>query len=413
MATLRANQPPVRILLGPGPSECAPEVLSALSRPTLGHLDPLFLELMDEVRAGLRELYRTKNELAFPVSGTGTSGMEAVLVNLLEPLDALLVGVAGYFGARLAEIGRRAGACVTEVAGEWGRALGPEDFRRAAAGKRQKVLAVVHGETSTGAWTDLAPLRAVADELGAFLVADCVTTLGGMPVEADRWGIDGAYSGTQKCLAAPSGLSPVTLSPRALESLSRRKTPVASWYFDLGLVKSYWGEARAYHHTAPIQNVYALHEALRLVFEEGLEARWRRHERMARALWAGLGAMGLELLVPERERLHPLTAVRVPERIDEARVRRFLLERYSLEIGGGLGALKGRIWRIGLMGAGAKRANVELVLGALRSALAEQGRRCDDPLPAVHAHFASESARSPAPSVAPPTGTTSPSSSRA
>jgi alanine-glyoxylate transaminase/serine-glyoxylate transaminase/serine-pyruvate transaminase len=389
MQSLRPNAPPVRTLLGPGPSECAPEVLAALARPTLGHLDPLFLALMDEVRTGLRALYRTTNELAFPVSGTGTSGMESVLVNLLEPGDGLLVGAAGYFGARLAEIGRRVGARVQEVKGEWGRALTSDDLRRAAAGKRFKVVALVHGETSTGVVTDLVPMRALADELGALLVADCVTTLGGMPVEIDRWGVDGAYSGTQKCLAAPSGLSPVTLSPRALEALGTRKTPVASWYFDLSLVKTYWSQDRAYHHTAPIQNVYALHEALRLMLEEGLEARWKRHALHARALWSGLAAMGLELLVPERERLIPLTAVRVPERIDELRVRRFLLERYSLEIGGGLGELKGRIWRIGLMGAGSKRANVELVLGALRAALQDQGFGAkDDPLPAVHAAYA-------------------------
>ncbi len=389
MSSLRPHAPPARILLGPGPSECAPEVLAALARPTLGHLDPLFLALMDEVRFGLRAAYRTQNELAFPVSGTGTAGMESVLVNLLEPGDALLVGVAGYFGARLAEIGRRVGARVTEARGQWGRALGPDDLRRAAGGQRFKVLALVHGETSTGVVTDLAPMRALADELGALLVADCVTTLGGMPLEIDAWGVDGAYAGTQKCLAAPCGLAPVTLSPRALAGLATRKTPVASWYFDLALVKSYWGQERAYHHTAPIQNIYALHEALRLLLDEGLEARWRRHALHARALWAGLATMGLALLVPEPERLVPLSAVRVFAGIDETRVRRFLLERYSLEIGGGLGELKGRIWRIGLMGAGSKRANVELVLGGLRAALFEQGwKAADDPLPAVHATYA-------------------------
>ena len=310
MTTLRPSAPPARVLLGPGPSECAPEVLAALARPTLGHLDPLFVALMDEVRTGLRAAYRTQNELAFPVSGTGTAGMEAVLVNLLEPGDSLLVGVAGYFGARLAEIGRRVGARVVEARGEWGRALAPADLRRAAAGGRYKVVALVHGETSTGVVTDLAAMRTLADEIGALLVADCVTTLGGMPLELDAWGVDGAYAGTQKCLAAPSGLAPVTLSPRALAAVEARRTPVASWYFDLALVRSYWSQDRAYHHTAPIQNVYALHEALRLLHEEGLEARWRRHALHARALWAGLEALGLALLVPERERLVPLTAVR-------------------------------------------------------------------------------------------------------
>jgi len=386
---MKPFSPPARVLLGPGPSECAPEVLAALTRPTLGHLDPQFLALMDEVRAGLRTALRTQNELCFPVSGTGTAGMETVLVNLLEPGDAALIGVAGYFGARLAEIARRAGAKVTEVPGEWGRALAPEALRRAAGGKRFALVAVVHGETSTGVCTELAPMRALADELGALLVADCVTTLGGARLEVDAWGLDGVYSGTQKCLAAPCGLAPVTLSARALEKLAARKTPVQSWYLDMALVKAYWGEQRAYHHTAPIQNIYALHEALRLLHEEGLEARWKRHETHARALWAGLAALGLECLVPEAERLFPLTAVRVPAAVDELAVRRFLLERYSLEIGGGLGALKGKIWRIGLMGAGSKRANVELVLSALRAALAAQGwKAAGDPLPAVHAAYA-------------------------
>jgi alanine-glyoxylate transaminase/serine-glyoxylate transaminase/serine-pyruvate transaminase len=393
MTTLRPSTPPARILLGPGPSECAPEVLAAMIRPTLGHLDPLFLALMDEVRAGLRAAFRTRNELAFPVSGTGTAGMETVLCNLLGPGDAV--------GARLSEIARRIGARVTEVQGEWGRALTPQDFRRAARGQRFRVLALVHGETSTGVCCDLSQMRAVADELGALLVADCVTTLGGVLLEVDGWGLDGVYSGTQKCLAAPCGLAPVTLSPRAVELLAARESPVQSWYFDLALVRTYWSQDRAYHHTAPIQNVYALHEALRLLLEEGLEARWKRHAANARALWAGLAALGLELLVPESERLLPLTAVRVPEGIDEARVRRYLLQHYSLEIGGGLGVLKGRIWRIGLMGAGSKRANVELVLSALRSALEEQGWRArGDPLPAVCAAYAS--ARGDGPGAAAP-----------
>ncbi len=383
MDRLWPHLPPQRILLGPGPSECAPEVLAALTRPTLGHLDPLFLALMDEVKALLRAAFRTENELTFPVSGPGTAGMETVLVNLLEPGDELLVAAGGYFGARLAEIGRRTGARVTEAQGEWGRALTADELRRAARGRRFKVLAFVHGETSTGVVTDLRPMRALADELGALLVADCVTTLGGVRLEVDGCGIDAAYSGTQKCLAAPAGTSPVTLSPRAMETLSARKTPVQSWFLDLSLVKSYWSQDRAYHHTAPIQNIYALHEALRLLHEEGLENRWRRHERHARALWAGLEALGLACLVPEEERLPPLTAVRIPSGVDDARVRRFLLERYSLEIGGGLGPLRGRVWRIGLMGLGARRSSVELVLAALRAALAEQGRKTADPQPAL------------------------------
>lgn len=385
---LRPHAPPVRVLLGPGPSECAPEVQLALARPTLGHLDPEFLRLMDEIRGALRALVGTESELAFPVSGTGSSGMEAVLVNLLEPGDAVLIGVNGYFGERLCEIARRCGAEVTRVEGEWGRALTPDDVRRAAGGRRFRLLALVHGETSTGVHTALEGMNAVADDLGALLVADCVTTLGGMPLHMDSLGVDALYSGTQKCLAAPCGLAPVAFGPRALERLDGRKRPVQSWYLDLSLVKSYWGQERVYHHTAPIQNLYGLHEALRLLHDEGLEARWVRHERHARALWTGLAALGLELPVPERERLFPLTAVRIPEGVDDVRARRFLLERYSIEIGGGLGAFKGRVWRIGLMGVGARRSNVELVLSALRAALADQGHRAGDPLDAVHAFYA-------------------------
>ncbi len=389
MQLFRTDPPPQRVLLGPGPSEIAPTVALALALPTLGHLDPEFLTRMDEVRAGLRAAFRTRNELTFPVSGTGTAGMETVLVNLIEPGDEVVIGVAGYFGARMVEIARRAGARVTEVQGEWGRALDPDALRRGARGKRPKVLALVHAETSTGARTDLAPLRALADELGALLVADCVTSLGGIPLEVDGWGLDAVFSGTQKCLAAPCGLAPVSLSPRALEALAARTHPVQSWYLDVTLLRTYWSADRAYHHTAPIQMIYALREALRLLLEEGLEARWARHERNARALWAGLEALGLELLVPPAERLFPLTAVRVPAGVDDARVRRFLLEQYSLEIGGGLGPLKGRLWRIGLMGQASCRRNVELALAALEAALGAQGfRPKDDPLAAAAAFYA-------------------------
>jgi alanine-glyoxylate transaminase/serine-glyoxylate transaminase/serine-pyruvate transaminase len=376
--------PPRRILLGPGPSEPAPSVLAALARPTLGHLDPLFLAVMDEVRPMLRAVFGTQNELTFPVSGTGTAGMETVLVNLVEPGDRVVVGANGYFGERLVEIARRVGADVVRVEREWGRAVDPDSLREAAAGKRTRAIVVVHAETSTGAWTDLAPLRAIADECGAFLIADCVTSLGGMPVELDRHGVDAAYSGTQKCLSCPPGLSPVSLSPRALAHLRARKHPVQSWYLDLSLVASYWGSDRVYHHTAPINMVYGLHEALRLVLVEGLEARFARHARNARALCAGLEALGLELLVPAAERLAQLTSVRVPAGVDEAAVRRFLLEHYGIEIGGGLGPVKGKIWRIGLMGAGSSRRNVELCLAALSSALAAQGYRAKgDPLAAA------------------------------
>ncbi len=376
--------PPRRILLGPGPSNPAPSVLAALARPTLGHLDPLFLAVMDEVRPMLRTVFGTENELTFPMSGTGTAGMETVFVNLVEPGDRVVVGANGYFGERMCEIARRAGAEVVRVEREWGRALDAEAFRKAARGQEARAIAVVHAETSTGACTDLAPLRAVADECGAFLIADCVTSLGGMPVELDRHGVDAAYSGTQKCLSCPPGLSPVSLSPRALEHLRGRGKPVQSWYLDLSLVASYWGSDRAYHHTAPINMVYGLHEALRLALTEGLEPRFARHARNARALCAGLEALGLELLVAAPERLPQLTSVRVPAGIDEAAVRRYLLEQYGIEIGGGLGPLKARIWRIGLMGAGSSRRNVELCLAALRAALVAQGfRPKGDPLAAA------------------------------
>jgi alanine-glyoxylate transaminase/serine-glyoxylate transaminase/serine-pyruvate transaminase len=366
---------PPRLLLGPGPSPTDPGVAAALALPTLGHLDPAFLRIMDELRAMLRAVFRTENTLTLPMSGTGSAGMETCLVNLVEPGDRVLVGQNGVFGQRMAEVARRAGAEVTVVEGEWGRALTAEAFRRAAGGKPFALLCAVHAETSTGALTDVAPLRGVADELGALLLADCVTSLGGLPVELDAWGVDAAYSGTQKCLGCPPGLAPVSFSRRAEERLRARKRPVQSWYLDLTLIASYWGTERVYHHTAPINMLYGLHEALRLALVEGLDARFARHARHARALWDGIAELGLELLAPESERLVPLTSIRVPAGVEEAAVRRHLLEREGIEIGGGLGPLKGRIWRIGLMGAGSTAENVARVLAALEQALGAQGYR--------------------------------------
>ena len=381
--------PPTRVLLGPGPSTTDPSILAALARPTVGHLDPYFLGVMDEVRDMLRVVLGTKNELTFPMSGTGSSGMETCLVNLIEPGDRVLVGQNGVFGMRMEEVAKRAGAEVTVVEGEWGRALTPQAFLEAAGDGRFELLCVVHAETSTGAHTEIAPLRAVADAIGAMLLVDCVTSVGGMPVELDAWGVDAAYSGTQKCLSCPPGLSPVSFSPRAQEALAARKTPVQSWYLDLSLIANYWGSERAYHHTAPINMLYGLHEALRLVLDEGLAPRCARHARNAGALCAGLEAMGLELVVPEDERLAPLTSVRVPANIDEAAVRALLLAEYGLEIGGGLGPLKGNVWRIGLMGASSTRGNVELCLAALSAALGAQGFACNgDPFAASAAVFA-------------------------
>lgn len=366
--------PAQRLLLGPGPSPIDPRVLDALSRPTLGHLDPAFLAIMDEVRDMQRALFGTANELTFPMSGTGSAGMETCIVNTIEPGDRVLVAVNGVFGMRLCEVARRAGAEVVPAEFEWGRPVTADDLRAAAGGSKFKALCVVHAETSTGVLSDVAALRPLADELGALLIIDCVTSLGGLPVELDAWGVDAAYSGTQKCLSCPPGLSPVSLSARAQQALAERKSPVQSWYLDLSLIGSYWGAERAYHHTAPINMIYGLHEALRLCHEEGPEQRFARHASASAELASRLEGLGLELLVAPESRLAPLTAVRVPEGVDEAAVRAHLLSHHDIEIGGGLGPLKGAIWRIGLMGHGANSESVERVTAALGEALAAQGR---------------------------------------
>lgn len=361
--------PPQRVLCGPGPSVVAPSVLGALSRPTLGHLDPAFLVIMDELRHMLRLVFGTSNELTLAMSGTGSAGMETCMANLVECGDSVLVCVNGVFGGRMAEVAERCGAKVVRVEAEWGRALDPDDIRKAAKGQSFKVMAIVHAETSTGVLQDLSPMRAVADELGALLVVDCVTSLGGYELGLDALGVDAAYSGTQKCLSCPPGLAPVTFSPRAVEVMGKRQSRVQSWYLDLSLIASYWGEARSYHHTAPINMLYGLHEALRLVLEEGLAARASRHQAHARALVEGLEAMGVTPRVPAAERLAPLTAAAVPDGVDDATVRRYLLEEFDLEIGGGLGPMAGNTWRIGLMGAGSTRRNVRLVLDSLGQAM--------------------------------------------
>jgi alanine-glyoxylate transaminase/serine-glyoxylate transaminase/serine-pyruvate transaminase len=336
---------------------------------------------MDRVRDMLCAALGTENRLTLPISGTGSAGMETCLVNLVEPGDRVLVGVNGVFGTRLVEIAKRAGADVVAAEVAWGRAVDPDTLRRAAGGRSFKLVAVVHGETSTGALTELAPVREVADEVGALLLVDTVTTLGGVRIDLDAHRVDAVYSGTQKCLSCPPGLSPVSFSERAREALAHRKTPVQSWYLDLSLIARYWGQERVYHHTAPINMLYGIHEALRLVLEEGLDARVARHRLHARAVAAGLEALGLVLRVPESERLPPLTTVAVPDGVDDARTRRALLDRYGIEIGGGLGPMKGNTWRIGLMGESASRRNVTLFLSALRTILREQGfREREDPL---------------------------------
>jgi alanine-glyoxylate transaminase/serine-glyoxylate transaminase/serine-pyruvate transaminase len=345
-----------------------------MAAPLLGHLDPAFIAMMDEVKALLRHVFATANPLTIPISGTGSAGMEACLVNLLEPGDELVVGVNGAFGTRMAEVAERAGAVVTRVEVPWGRVI-PIDRLAAALRtcRRAKLVALVHAETSTGAWQPLEDAARLAHEHGALLLADCVTSLGGVPVEVDAWGIDAAYSGTQKCLSCPPGLSPVTFGARAAEVLRRRKTKVQSWYLDLGLLAQYWGDERVYHHTAPISMNYALREALRLVAEEGLAARFARHHRNHEALVAGLAALGLDLAAEDGHRLPMLNAVRVPEGIDEARVRGRLLAEHGIEIGGGLGPLKGEVWRIGLMGESSRRANVLVILAALEDVLRTEG----------------------------------------
>ncbi len=359
-----------RLLLGPGPSNVPEEVRQAMSRPLLGHLDPDFLSLMSEIQELLRRVFQTSNRLTIPVSGTGSAGMEAAVVNFVNPGDSVLVGVHGVFGGRIADCVRRCGGKCTTVEASWGEPLAEKALERAAEASQPRVIAVVHAETSTGVLQPLEPVRRLAERFDALLLVDAVTSLGGHPVGVDKNGIDICYSGTQKCLSCPPGLAPLTVSERAVERFVER---CQSWYLDLRMVGSYWGEERTYHHTAPISMNYALHRALGLVVEEGLEQRWKRHRRTQGALISGLEAMGLRPLVAPEHRLWPLTTVRVPEGIDEAKVRRQLLEEFNIEIGGGLGALKGRVWRVGLMGENSRRSPVLTFLAALESCLKSQG----------------------------------------
>jgi alanine-glyoxylate transaminase/serine-glyoxylate transaminase/serine-pyruvate transaminase len=345
-------------------------VLKAMSMPLLGHLDPVFVKMMDEIKAMLRQVYLTGNEMTFPVSGTGSAGMEFCFVNLIEPGDEVIIGVNGVFGTRMVDVAERCGAKVTKIEAPWGRIIEAQQVADALKQvPRPRLVAIVHAETSTGALTPVEGIAKLAREAGALMLLDTVTSLGGCPVRLDEWGIDAVYSGTQKCLSCPPGLSPVSLSPRALEIATRRKTKVQSWYLDVNLLASYWGEQRVYHHTAPISMNYALHEALRLVLEEGLENRWRRHEQNHLALKAGLQELGLGIASQESHQLWQLNAVTVPDGADEAGVRKRLLTDFNIEIGAGLGPMKGKIWRIGLMGATSSPENVKKVLGALKACL--------------------------------------------
>lgn len=351
--------------MGPGPSDVHPRVLRALSAPTLGHLDPHFLGYMDDIQALLKALFGTTEGLAFPVSGTGSAGMEACMVNVLSPGDRVVIGVAGVFGGRMAEVARRLGCEVVTVEVPWGEAVGLEAMSAAIEAGPTRLVGIVHAETSTGVWQELTGLADAAHRAGALLMADVVTSLGGVPVEFDAHGIDLAYAGTQKCLSCPPGLAPVCLSPRARAAIEGRERPCVSWYLDMRMLLSYWGSERVYHHTAPVNMLYALREALRLVFEEGTAAVHARHLLHHRALVAGLEAMGLSMAVPESRRLPQLNAVVVPDGVEDAPLRRRLLDTCDLENGGGLGVLKGKVWRIGLMGHGARRDNVLRLLSAL------------------------------------------------
>jgi alanine-glyoxylate transaminase/serine-glyoxylate transaminase/serine-pyruvate transaminase len=363
------------MLLGPGPSDTPPRVLAATARPTIGHLDPAFQALMEEVKAGLQRLFRAPEHACIPLPGPGTAGMEAALLNLLEPGEVAVVAVNGLFGGRMAEMAARAGAEVIRVEHDWGEPVDPARVEAALWARGAKVLAFVHAETSTGALSDPGPLCALAREHGALSVVDCVTSLGGVAVDAAGWGADVLYAGTQKCLSAPPGLAPFAFGARAQQAIAARRSAARTWLNDLSLLMSYWGGqgGRAYHHTAPVNAVYGLHEALVALFEEGLDAAVARHLRMHEAFASGVAALGLDLHVAKPHRIPQLNAVVVPDGVDEARVRAHMLDRFGVEVGAGLGPLKGRVWRIGLMGASATPRHVRLGLAALAEALAAEG----------------------------------------
>ena len=370
MQTSQAFTPPNRLLLGPGPSDAAPSVLTALSNPLLGHLDPAFIGMMEEIKSMLRQVFQTENEMTFPVSGTGSAGMEFCFVNLIEPGDDVVVCINGVFGMRMADLAIRCGANVIKVEAPWGEIIRPEQVKEAIAGKSPKLIALVHAETSTGALTPAEEISKIAHDAGALMLLDTVTSLGGCEVDIDGWGIDAVYSGTQKCLSCPPGLAPVSLSPKALEIANNRKTKVQSWYLDVNLLSGYWGTERVYHHTAPISMNYALHESLRLVLEEGLQTRWARHKANHEKLVAGLKKLRLGIASQEGHQLWQLNAVTVPEETDEAQVRKRLLQEYQIEVGAGLGPMKGKIWRVGLMGESSTAENVDRYLDAMTQILA-------------------------------------------
>ncbi len=360
---------PTRLLLGPGPSNCHPRVLQALSMPVIGHLDPAFVQLMGEVQELLRYVWQTDNPFTIPVSGTGSAAMESTLANSVEPGDVVLIGVNGYFGERLCDMASRYGADVRRMEKPWGEVFSVEDIAEALDQHRPAILGLIHGETATGALQPMDGIGKLCREFDCLLLLDTVTSLGGVPVYLDRWHVDMAYSGSQKCLSCPPGIAPVTFGERALAKIHRRRTKVPNWYLDMTMLAKYWGSERTYHHTAPVNMNFALREALRLVAEEGLEHRWDRHLSHAQMLWEGLEDLGIGCHVEKAHRLPSLTTALVPEGVDPKAVCAYLLENYRIEIVGGLGQLAGKVWRIGLMGFNSRRETVTLLLAALKDTL--------------------------------------------
>ncbi len=373
---MNERNPKSKILLGPGPSNSDPRVLRALSEPTIGHLDPDFVDIMDETTELLRYVFQTKNELTIPISGTGSAGMETAMVNSLERGDKAIICVAGIFGERMVDVAERAGAVVVRVDAPWGRIVDPQDVKKAVEENPDaKIVGIVHAETSTGVLQPLEEIVHIAHENGMRIVVDAVTSLGGVKVPVDELELDFVYSGTQKCLSCPPGLAPVTVGKEGVDFIRNRKTKCQSWYLDLSMISRYWGGERFYHHTAPINMIYAFNEALRIIKEEGLTARWARHELNQKALIAGLEAMGMKLVVEPKYRLPSLTTVYLPDGADDAEVRERLLRDFDIEIGAGLGVFKGKIWRIGLMGTNSTRRNVITFLTALEDILMSQGAK--------------------------------------
>jgi alanine-glyoxylate transaminase/serine-glyoxylate transaminase/serine-pyruvate transaminase len=368
--------PPPRIMMTPGPSNMDSRVYRALATPLVGHMDPWFIGMMGEVQTLLRRVFQTDNRMTYPISASGSGGIEATVINPLEPGDEAVVCCNGWFSERMAVIGERTAAKIHRVEAPYGKPVDPEDVRRAGRGRKIKFVGLAHGETSSGVIQSIDEFRKVADELGAILAVDAVATLGGVPLHIDRQRIDICFSGSQKTLSAPPGMAPITLNTRVEEIVRGRKTPVQSWYFDFVPIMSYWGKERTYHHTPPVSLIFALREALRLTLEEGLEARWERHRQNQQALIAGIEAMGLELFVKNpADRLPTVTAVVVPAAVDDLKVRRQLLEEFNLEIAGGFGPVKGKIWRVGLMGYSSQKTNVLLFLAALEKVLGDQSFR--------------------------------------